>query len=145
MQSVSAGMLEQFVFSKPYFDPDGLIVALDDQTAGRLRPRLVRTERGANRPWIRQLGTTQLLMLRPEHRDAGLADELLARSEGYLRDRGAKVLYGGGIKPLDGFYLGLYGGSELPGVLVTDHRLSSTPASATAIAKSTASRCCIAT
>jgi ribosomal protein S18 acetylase RimI-like enzyme len=30
------------------------------------------------------------------------------------------VIYGGGISPLHGFYLGLYGGSELPGVLDTD-------------------------
>jgi ribosomal protein S18 acetylase RimI-like enzyme len=118
-QGVSAGMLEQFVFSKPYFDPDGLIVALDDQQPvgfahASFGPNEERTALDT------QLGTTQLLMLRPEHRDAGLADELLGRAEGYLRDRGAKVLYGGGIKPLDGFYLGLYGGSELPGVLVTD-------------------------
>ena len=34
-----------------------------------------------------------------------------------MRRRGAKVLYGGGIRPLNPFYLGLYGGSELPGVL----------------------------
>jgi GNAT superfamily N-acetyltransferase len=30
------------------------------------------------------------------------------------------VIYAGGIKPLNAFYLGLYGGSELPGVLLTD-------------------------
>jgi ribosomal protein S18 acetylase RimI-like enzyme len=119
MQTVSAGVLEQFVFSKPYFDPDGLIVAVQDQTP----VGFAHASFGPNEDYSAldmELGTTQLLMLGPEHRDVGLADELLGRSEGYLRDRGAKVLYGGGIKPLDGFYLGLYGGSELPGVLVTD-------------------------
>jgi GNAT superfamily N-acetyltransferase len=30
------------------------------------------------------------------------------------------VIYGGGIRPLNGFYIGLYGGSELPGLLETD-------------------------
>ena len=30
------------------------------------------------------------------------------------------MLYAGGIAPLNGFYLGLYGGSELPGVLDSD-------------------------
>ena len=49
-----------------------------------------------------------------------LADELLSRAEAYLRDRGTKVIYAGGIRPLNGFYLGLYGGSELPGVLASD-------------------------
>ena len=66
------------------------------------------------------VGTTYQLMLNAEHRNPTLADELLARSEAYLRERGAKVIYAGGIRPLNGFYLGLYGGSELPGVLVTD-------------------------
>ena len=56
----------------------------------------------------------------PSIATTALADELLARSEVYLRERGAKVIYAGGIRPLNGFYLGLYGGSELPGVLVTD-------------------------
>lgn len=116
---MSANLLEQFVFSKPYFEREGLIVAVrdgrpvgfahagfgpnDDQT-------VVSTD----------LGTTYLLMLDRDHRDAVLADELLARSEAYLAERGAKVIYAGGIRPLNGFYLGLYGGSEIPGVLATD-------------------------
>ena len=66
------------------------------------------------------MGTTYVLMVHSDHRDAALADELLARSEAYQQDRGAKVIYGGGIHPLNGFYLGLYGGSELPGILATD-------------------------
>jgi ribosomal protein S18 acetylase RimI-like enzyme len=49
-----------------------------------------------------------------------LSAELVQRAEQYLRRRGAKVLYAGGIQPLGGFYLGLYGGSELPGVLASD-------------------------
>ena len=30
------------------------------------------------------------------------------------------MIYGGGIRPLNAFYFGLYGGSEMPGVLETD-------------------------
>ena len=66
------------------------------------------------------VGTTYQLMLRADHRNDALADELLARAEAYLRERGAKVIYAGGIRPLNAFYLGLYGGSELPGVLASD-------------------------
>jgi GNAT superfamily N-acetyltransferase len=44
----------------------------------------------------------------------------LERCEDYLRRRGARVIYGGGIRPLNAFYLGLYGGSEMPGVLESD-------------------------
>jgi ribosomal protein S18 acetylase RimI-like enzyme len=49
-----------------------------------------------------------------------VAGELLRRSEDYLRGRGAQVLYAGAVRPLNPFYLGLYGGSELPGVLDSD-------------------------
>jgi ribosomal protein S18 acetylase RimI-like enzyme len=119
MQPMSAMLLEQFVFSKPYFDPDGLIVALrDGKHVGFVHAGFGPNEEGT--ALATELGTTYLLMLEGGANDPGLADELLGRSEAYLRERGATVLYGGGIRPLNGFYLGLYGGSELPGVLDTD-------------------------
>lgn len=124
-QPMSAMLLDQFVFSKPYFEPAGLIVALRD---GR-RVGFVHAGFGPNDDGTAidtALGTTQLLMLAGGTNDPGLADELLARSEAYLRERGATVLYGGGIRPLNGFYLGLYGGSELPGVLETDQPFNAT-------------------
>jgi ribosomal protein S18 acetylase RimI-like enzyme len=119
MQPVTAGILEQFVFSKPYFDPEGLIVALaNDTVVGFLHAGF-----GANDDETDisiDLGTTYQLMLHADHRNDALADDLLARGEAYLRSRGSKVIYVGGIRPLNAFYLGLYGGSELPGVLQTD-------------------------
>ncbi|MEX0611376.1 MAG: GNAT family N-acetyltransferase [Pirellulales bacterium] len=125
MQPVSASLLEQLVFSKPYFDPEGLVVAFDDTTA----VGFVHAGFGANEEQTAistEMGMTYQLMLRTGRRDDALADELLARAEAYLGSRGAKVLYGGGIRPMNAFYLGLYGGSELPGVLVTDPVFGST-------------------
>jgi len=125
MQPVSASLLEQLVFSKPYFDPEGLIVALDDADC----VGFVHAGFGANDEQTgisTDDGTTYQLMLRSDRRDDVLADELLSRAEAYLRDRGAKLIYAGGIRPLNAFYLGLYGGSELPGVLVTDPVLGAT-------------------
>lgn len=119
MQPMTADLLEQFVFSKPYFDPAGLIVAVRESTV----VGFVHAGFGANdeqRGISTDSGTTYQLMLRANCRDDSLADELLVRAESYLKDRGAKVIYGGGIRPLNGFYLGLYGGSELPGVLASD-------------------------
>ena len=119
IQPVSPTLLDQFVFSKPYFDPAGLILATDgEQAVGFVHagfgPNESQTEIDT------ETGTTYQLMLRSGARHDALADELLSRAEAYLRDRGTKVIYAGGIRPLNGFYLGLYGGSELPGILASD-------------------------
>ena len=66
------------------------------------------------------MGTTCLVLTRPDSPSTDVAAGLLQRSEAYLRRQGAKVIYGGGIRPLNAFYFGLYGGSEMPGVLDTD-------------------------
>lgn len=125
MQPVSAALLEQLVFSKPYFDPEGLIVSLADNVpVGFVHAGFGANDEGT--ALSTEFGTTYQLMLRADQRHDALADELLARAEGYLRDRGAQVLYAGGIRPLNAFYLGLYGGSELPGVLVSDPVLGPT-------------------
>ena len=122
MQPVTPGILEQLVFAKPYFDPNGLIMLLsDDVPIG-----FVHAGFGANDSETdidTSMGTIYQLMLRADRRNDALADELVRHAEEYLRSRGAKVLYGGGIRPLNAFYLGLYGGSELPGVLVGDPML----------------------
>ena len=119
MQPMSAALLDQFVFSKPYFDPAGLTVALDNgRRIGFAHAGFGPNDEGTALSF--DMGTTYLLMLAGDINDPGVADELLARSEAYLRERGATVVYGGGIRPLNGFYLGLYGGSELPGILDTE-------------------------
>jgi GNAT superfamily N-acetyltransferase len=120
IQRMSAALFEQLVLSKPYFDNAGLIVAVDDDD----RPiGFAHAAFGPNEGGQRlstQCGITCLVMVLPQYRGQGIGAELLARSEDYLRRRGAQVIYGGGIAPLNGFYLGLYGGSELPGILDTD-------------------------
>jgi GNAT superfamily N-acetyltransferase len=50
----------------------------------------------------------------------GIGTELLHRAENYLREKGAKQIYAGGSRPMNPFYWGLYGGSELPGLLLSD-------------------------
>jgi ribosomal protein S18 acetylase RimI-like enzyme len=117
--TVGVEIFEQFVLAKTYFDPEGLILACDDdRVLGFAHAAFGSndTEDGI----CNELGTTALLLVRPECDESEVAAGLLERSEAYLQRRGAKVLYGGGIRPLNGFYLGLYGGSELPGVLESD-------------------------
>ena len=119
LQPMSAALFEQFILSKPYFDNAGLIVAVDDNRPVGFAHAAFGPNEGGDR-MARQMGSTCLVMVRPDYQRRGIGGELLARSEAYLRERGAEVIYGGGIAPLNGFYLGLYGGSELPGVLDTD-------------------------
>jgi ribosomal protein S18 acetylase RimI-like enzyme len=120
LQPVSAPLLEFGVFSKLNFDREGLIVATrDDQPCGFVHAGFGPSDDGNSLDT--SLGTTQVLMVQNNGESAGpLADDLLARSEEYLRSRGAGVIYAGGINPLNSFYLGLYGGSEIPGVLQSD-------------------------
>jgi ribosomal protein S18 acetylase RimI-like enzyme len=117
-QPGSTDVLEMLVLAKPYFDNAGLIVAADgDHPVGFVHAGFGPSD--DEQSFSRELGTTYMVMVRPNYQRQGIGRQLLAHAEQYLRSQGAKVLYGGGIQPLNAFYLGLYGGSELPGVLDT--------------------------
>jgi GNAT superfamily N-acetyltransferase len=117
--TISPDLLEQFVFARLYFDYAGLIVAWEDgRPVGFAHGGFGPDEQGDR--LSTELGVTCLVLVRPDCAEDEVAAGLLQRCEQYLRDRGAKVLYGGGIRPLNPFYMGLYGGSELPGVLDSD-------------------------
>lgn len=122
LQPVSAPMLEFAVFSKAHFDRNGLIVAeIDGLPVGFVHAGFGPNDDGTGLD--KSIGTTHLLMMRSGYEDPALVDALLDGSEEYLRDSGATVIYAGGIKPLNSFYLGLYGGSEIPGVLQSNRWL----------------------
>jgi ribosomal protein S18 acetylase RimI-like enzyme len=111
--------LERHVFAKPYFDPQGLLIAEDDgQAVGFVHAGFGpnATETGLSQ----EAGVTCMLVVRPSHRRQRIGSELLRRSEEYLTARGARTLCVGAMRPLNPFYLGLYGGSELPGILASD-------------------------
>ena len=116
VQPVSVDLFEQFVFGKVYFDREGLILAFDDQ-----RPvGFAHAAFGPNQQQdgvSTEKGVTCVIIVRPDAPEAEVAEGLLQRTEAYLVGRGAKLLYGGAVRPMDPFYLGLYGGSQLPGVL----------------------------
>jgi GNAT superfamily N-acetyltransferase len=119
LQPVSPPLLELGVFSKVHFDPAGLIVATSDGVpVGFVHAGFGPNDEGT--ALDTSLGSTLLLMLRGGTADGQLGPDLLAQSEEYLRRKGASVLYAGGIAPLNSFYLGLYGGSEIPGILQSD-------------------------
>ncbi len=109
------------MLSKPYFDNEGLLVALD---GGNLLG-FAHSGFGPNQDetaLAMAQGVTCLVMLRPDA-DRPIGSELLSRAEAYLRSRGATTLCGGASFPLSPFYYGLYGGSEPSGVLSSDPRM----------------------
>lgn len=118
MQPMSADLWEQMVFAKPYFDRHGMIVADEEG-------KLVGCVHAAFGPTLSgdalcyQQGVICLLMVRPDFRRRGVASTLLQLAERYLLERGARQVFAGGYRPLNPFYLGLYGGSNTPGVLAS--------------------------
>lgn len=121
-QAMSPALLERLVLSKPYFDRFGLLMALEGgRPIGFVhggfgpRPDLATLDR--------RLGVVCLVMVLPHPQRDQIARKLLDRCEHYLREHGAKEIYGGSHTPLNPFYLGLYGGSELSGVLDADESM----------------------
>jgi GNAT superfamily N-acetyltransferase len=116
MQAVTPSLLEKHVLAKPWFDRHGLIVACD----GARPVGFAHAGFGADCEQ-RQLdcsqGTTALMLVSPHEERETIATELLSASEDYLRRRGAKQVYAGSQYPLNPYYLGLYGSSDVAGVL----------------------------
>jgi ribosomal protein S18 acetylase RimI-like enzyme len=123
MQPMSMAVFERYVLSKPIFDRQGLIIAHEAEKAIGFAHAGFGPSAGQN-GLSTESGVTSLVMLRPDV-ESEVAGELLARSEHYLRSRGATQIYGGGHYPLSPFYYGLYGGSEFSGVLQRDPRMQS--------------------
>jgi len=119
LQPITVDLLEQLVLAKLYFDYEGLILAWqDDQPVGFAHAGFGPNEQQDALSTDR--GVVNMIMARAGAEKCGAVEGLLDRCEAYLRARGARVFYGGGLQPLNPFYLGLYGGSELPGVLQSD-------------------------
>jgi ribosomal protein S18 acetylase RimI-like enzyme len=115
-------LLERWIFSKPYFDPDGLLVAVDDSDNDKV-VGYVLAGFGPN-PELSAMDYSQgvicSLAVRPSVRRHGVARELVHRIEGYLISRGATTLRAGPRWPYCPFGFGLYGGTNCPGFLSSD-------------------------
>ena len=121
-QNVTPRILETYVFAKPYFHRHDFIVAEEgDQLAGFAHVGFGPNE--SRDDLCTEMGMTCMLQVAPEFDFAAVAGQLLERAEARLKERGAKLIYGGSVAPLNPFYVGLYGGSEMPGILLSDHRM----------------------
>jgi ribosomal protein S18 acetylase RimI-like enzyme len=115
----SLAALERCVFSKPYFDPAGLIVAeCEGEPVGFVHAGFGPTDDETAVDPTR--GVICLLAVRSTHRGQGIGGALLRAAEEYLAARGTHSIQAGPHWPLCPFYFGLYGGSNMPGFLDSD-------------------------
>lgn len=114
-------LLEKWVFSKPYFDHDGLIVAVDEES-GRVQgyglAGFAPTEDLS--ALAHDEGVICSVAVRPGDRRKGIGRELVTGLERYLTERGVKRLRAGPVWPQCPFGFGLYGGTNCPGFLASD-------------------------
>jgi ribosomal protein S18 acetylase RimI-like enzyme len=119
VRPVSPLLLETFVFAKPYFAHDGLIVALADEAV--IGFALAGFGPGAGGKGVDPKGgILSFLAVLPTYRRQGVGTELLRRSETYLRDGGARTIYAGSLGWHSPFGFGLYGGAQPAGFLDSD-------------------------
>ena len=116
-------MCEGHLFSKPYFDPAGLILAfrkIDQrvEAIGFVHAGFSRNSTGCDVD--RSQGVVSALKVLDVPEASEVAAGLLQKACEYLTNGGARTLHAGSCFPYAPFYLGLYGGSEVPGVLEHD-------------------------
>lgn len=115
----SSSLLEMMVLAKPYFDPAGLIIAEENgQPIGFGHAGFGPSADEAS--VARSVGVICVLGVLPTFRRRGIGTQLLRHCENYLRSSGSEWIYAGTVRPLAPFYIGLYGGSEAPGILASD-------------------------
>ena len=111
--------LDMLVLAQPYFEKEGLILACEgSEVVG-----FVHAGFGANTAGTGTCTSTGVIcavLVRLDYRRRGIGRELVARAEQYLRGRGAQEIYAGESGRRNPFYLGLYGGAESAGMLVSD-------------------------
>lgn len=116
----SCPAFEVHVFSKPYFDRKGLFIAEEGgQMIGFAHAGFGPDASGMKLDPT--LGIVCLIVVHPKAQRRGIGADLLRRCESYLKEHGSKRVLAGGRRPRSPFYWGLYGGSELPGLLLSDN------------------------
>ena len=120
--SLSAHEFDAIVVARLDFDRRGLLVAeRNGEIVGFVHAGFgPENPKGPSHRLDLVLGTVAMLVVDPSVDPLEVGLRLLDLAEGYLKERGAQVLYAGGQYPLDPFYRAIYGGSEWAGIL-EDH------------------------
>ena len=120
--TLSGNDLEQRVLSKPYFDPQGFIVAeVDGVTSGFVHAGFGPDAKGGNLDFTTGILCQLRALEIPQASE--IRTELIQRACLYLSSKGALRCFSASRFPDVPFYLGLYGGSRIPGVPQEDETL----------------------
>lgn len=122
-RQLSMDFLQEHVLGLPYFDYEGLRLALENELpVGFAHAAFGPNDSGTNIDT--GMGVICLVMVVPDHpHPEKVIAALIADCEQYLKERGAKRIFGGASRPCAPFYMGLYGGSEPLGVFESDRSL----------------------
>ena len=116
--------LELHVFSKPYFERDGFFVAT--KTDGNGGTKILGFAHAAFdvlpdlSDLNRSIGIVSQLRVAECEQRQQIEDKLFSQVETYLKSHGSKEIWFAARFPQAPFYLGLYGGSRVPGVMMED-------------------------
>ena len=114
-QIINRKMLERMVFSKPYFDPDGLILAFEnDRPVGFIHVGFA--PNSTMDDLDRSIGILAQIRIDGGVDQGAIANGLWAEARRYYQEHGTGVCHAGGVFPNSPFYVGLYGGSRIPGI-----------------------------
>lgn len=119
VESVSRAMLDKFIFAKPYFEREGLILAFQgDEPVGFAHAGFAPNADLSDIDL--RMGVLSQLQVTGVDDRAEITRGLLEHIFQYLKSSGANSCYAGSQFPFAPFYMGLYGGSRIPGFLVED-------------------------
>ncbi len=115
-QTMFANQMERCVLAKPFFDPAGLILALQgEKLLGFVHCGFGPNQDKSDLDYQRGIICLLLTIDGPGQKE--VCNQLIALGEEYLAERGGKIALTGTDFPYSPFYLGLYGGSNVPGIL----------------------------
>lgn len=118
IRKISNTLLENQVFAKLYFDPDGLIVALDGDTiVGFVHCGFGPNELHDGLEYSNGI-ISQLVL--GEGQSTEVAVDLIQRAMRYFSRHETRRVYVGSHFPASPFYQGLYGGTWVPGLLAQE-------------------------
>ena len=118
-ECLSIDAFEVLIFSQPYFDPNGLIVAVENnEVVGFLLAGFGPNPEGSALDYSQ--GVICAVIVHPNVRRGGIGRELVQRAEEYLKSKGATQITAGPSGLRSPYLSGLYGGTRPSGFLQSD-------------------------